>query len=64
MICHGIVHQESTQDSGKDDEIAMDARSRCQNIRGQGSLGHHGRTLRSRVVSLASLRTNRKNVPK
>ena len=43
---------------------SLDARSRCRNIRGQGSLGHHRRTLSSRVVSLASLRTNRENVPK
>ena len=38
----------------------MDARSRCRIIRGQRPLGKH---VRSRVFSLASLRTNRENVP-
>ena len=41
----------------------MDARSWCRIIRGQGPLGKHGRAVRSRVFSLASLRTNRENVP-
>ena len=35
-LCYGIVHQESAQDSGEGDEIAMDARSRCRIIRGRG----------------------------
>ena len=33
----------------------MDARSRCRIMRGQGPLGKHGRAVRSRVFSLASL---------
>ena len=64
VICDIIVHQKGTQDSGEDDEIAVDARSRCRIIKGQGPLGKHGRAVRSRVFSLASLRTNRENVTK
>ena len=42
----------------------MDARSTCRIVRGQGPLSKHGRAVRSRVFSLASLWTNRENVPK
>ena len=61
IVCHRVVLQKSAQDSGKDDEIAVDARFRHWDNGSKRPLGNDGGVAGGREISSAALRKYRED---
>ena len=62
VLCNRVVPQKSAKDSCKNDEIAVDSRSRHWDTRSKRPLGNNGGVVGGREISSAALRKYREDL--